>query len=142
VTAGNKVSKLRVLMAKPGLDAHWRGVIVVSRALRDAGIEVVYGGNMTADAIAEAAIQEDVQIVGLSLMAPGYMRLITDTLHALKERGGEEIPVVVGGIIPEEDVDRLKGMGVIEIFRPGTPLQEIVTFFRQWESKSERVRAG
>ncbi len=121
----------RVLMAKPGLDGHWRGIIVVSMALRDAGMEVVYGGNMTAAEIAEAAIQEDVDVVGLSILAPGHMRLISETLDALDSRGIRDIAVVVGGAIPEEDVAPLKRIGVLEVFRPGSDLADIVTFFRE-----------
>ena len=121
----------KVLMAKPGLDGHWRGIIVVSMALRDAGMEVVYGGNMTAAEIAEAAIQEDVDVVGLSILAPGHMRLISETLAALNDRGISDLPVVVGGAIPEEDVAPLKQLGVLEIFRPGSDLKEIVAFFRE-----------
>jgi methylmalonyl-CoA mutase C-terminal domain/subunit len=121
----------KVLMAKPGLDGHWRGIIVVSMALRDAGMEVVYGGNMTAAEIAEAAIQEDVDVVGLSILAPGHMRLISETLEALTLRGVRDIPVVVGGAIPEEDLAPLKRIGVLEIFRPGSDLADIVTFFRE-----------
>jgi len=121
----------KVLMAKPGLDGHWRGIVVVSMALRDAGMEVVYGGNMTPQEIAEAAIQEDVDIVGLSILAPGHMRLIGETLDALKRRGIDHIMVVAGGAIPEEDVSPLKEIGVAEIFRPGSALEDIVAFFRQ-----------
>lgn len=130
-------------MAKPGLDGHWRGIIVVSRALRDAGMEVVYGGNMAPSEIAETAVQEDVHVVGLSVMAPGYMRLISETLEALKERGGTDIRVVAGGIIPEEDVACLKDRGVLEIFRPGSALDDIVNFFtslRRALSKAESSR--
>lgn len=118
-------------MAKPGLDGHWRGIIVVSRALRDAGMEVVYGGNMTPQQIAETAVQEDVQVVGLSILAPGHMRLISETLQAMKQRGAGHILTVVGGTIPEEDVAPLKGMGVAEVFRPGSPLEDIVAFIRK-----------
>jgi methylmalonyl-CoA mutase C-terminal domain/subunit len=126
------MTDLRVLMAKPGMDGHWRGMVAVSRALRDAGVEVVYGGNMTPHEIAEAAVQEDVRVVGLSVMAPGYMRLISETLQALEAHGTGDISVVAGGIILDEDVERLKEMGVVEVFHPGTPLQDIVAFFRQW----------
>ncbi len=121
----------KVLMAKPGLDGHWRGIVVVSMALRDAGMEVVYGGNMTPQEIAEAAIQEDVDIVGLSILAPGHMRLIGETLDALRHRGIDHIMVVAGGAIPEEDVSPLREIGVAEIFRPGSALEDIVAFFRQ-----------
>ena len=125
----------KVLMAKPGLDGHWRGIVVVSMALRDAGMEVVYGGNMTPQEIAEAAIQEDVDIVGLSILAPGHMRLIGETLDALRRRGIDHIMVVAGGAIPEEDVQPLKELGVTEIFRPGSALEDIVAFFRQAASR-------
>lgn len=118
-------------MAKPGLDGHWRGILVVSMALRDAGMEVVYGGNMTPQEIAEAAAQEDVQFVGLSLLSPGHMRLISETLDALRERAMEHVMVVAGGTIPEEDVPRLKTLGVAKVFGPGSPLEDIVAFFRQ-----------
>jgi len=121
----------RVLMAKPGLDGHWRGIIVVSMALRDAGMEVVYGGNMTPAEIAEAATQEDVDVVGLSILAPGHLRLISETLDALNRRGIGDVPVVVGGAIPEEDVAPLKRSGVLEVFRPGSDLADIVAFFRE-----------
>jgi methylmalonyl-CoA mutase, C-terminal domain len=121
----------RVLMAKPGLDGHWRGIIVVSMALRDAGMEVVYGGNMTPAEIAEAATQEDVDVAGLSILAPGHLRLISETLDALNRRGIGDVPVVVGGAIPEEDVAPLKLSGVLEVFRPGSDLGDIVTFFRE-----------
>lgn len=118
-------------MAKPGLDGHWRGIVVVSRALRDAGMEVVYGGNMTPQQIAETAVQEDVQVVGLSILAPGHMRLISGTLQALRQRGVGHILTVVGGTIPEEDIAPLKEMGIAEVFRPGSPLEDIVAFIRK-----------
>jgi len=121
--------RLRVLMAKPGLDGHWRGMLVVSQALRDAGMEVVYGGNMTAAQVAATATQEDVDVVGLSLLAPGYMRLVGDTMRELSKWGKEGVPVVLGGAIFEDDVAALKEMGIKEVFRPGTPLDEIVRYF-------------
>ncbi len=132
----------KVLMAKPGLDGHWRGIIVVSMALRDAGMEVVYGGNMTPAEIAEAAIQEDVDIVGLSILAPGHMRLISETLDALSQRGMEHIRLVVGGAIPEEDVAPLTERGVAKVFRPGTALEDIVAFFRQLSVRSPAAAFG
>ncbi len=135
------MTDLRVLMAKPGMDGHWRGIVAVSRALRDAGVEVVYGGNMTPHEIAEAAVQEDVRMVGLSVMAPGYMRLISETLQALKARGSGDISVVAGGIILDEDIERLKEMGVVEVFRPGTSLQDIVAFFRRWAPQPRALKA-
>ena len=113
----------------------------MSRALRDAGMEVIYGGNMTPHDIAEADSAGDVQVVGLSVLAPGYMRLISETLNALRQRGVEDIPVVAGGIIPEEDIPQLKEMGVVEVFRPGTPLRDIVAFFQQWAPRPQALTA-
>jgi len=121
----------KVLMAKPGIDGHWVGIITVSRALRDAGIEVVYGGNMTPAEIAETALQEDVDVVGLSSLIPSYMTLVSDTFNELENRGLKDIPIVLGGTILAEDVPALKKMGVIEVFRPGSPLADIVKFFRE-----------
>lgn len=121
---------LRILMATPGLDGHWRGKIAVSTALRDAGMEVIYGGNMEPNDIAEVAIQEDVDVIGLSVLSAAHLRLIELTLQAMEEKGVKDIPVVTGGTIPEEDVPLLKEMGIIEVFRPGTPLEEIVSFFK------------
>lgn len=118
-------------MAKPGLDGHWRGIIVVSQALRDAGMEVIYGGNMTPAEIAEAAMQEDVDVVGLSILAPGYMKLVAETIEELKKRGKGDVLLLVGGTIFEEDIPTLKEMGVAEVFRPGTPLEDIVQFVRK-----------
>lgn len=121
---------LRILMVTPGLDGHWRGKITVSQALRDAGMEVVYGGNMAPREIAEAAVQEDVDIIGLSILSAAHLRLVELTLHALEGKGIKDIPVVVGGTIPEEDIPMLKEMGIIEVFRPGTPLRDITSFFQ------------
>jgi len=123
--------KTKVLMAKPGLDGHWRGIIVVSQALRDAGMEVVYGGNMTPVEIAEAAVQEDVDVVGLSILAPGYMKLVAETVEELKRRGKGDVLLLLGGTIFEEDIPALKEMGVAGVFRPGTPLEDIVKFVRE-----------
>ena len=127
----SEAQRIRVLMAKPGLDAHWRGIYTISMALRDAGIEVVYGGNQTPREIAESALQEDVDVVGLSILAPGHLRLISETLAALKEKGLEDRLILVGGIIPQEDIQPLKQQGVDEIFLPGTPLDTIVDYVKQ-----------
>jgi methylmalonyl-CoA mutase C-terminal domain/subunit len=120
--------KVRVLMAKPGLDGHDRGVRVVARALRDAGMEVVYTGlHQTPEQIVEAAIQEDVDVVGLSILSGAHMTLIPRVNELLKENGANDIMVIGGGTIPEEDVLALKEGGwAQELFTPGTPLENIV----------------
>ena len=123
---------LRVVMGKVGLDGHDRGVKVVARALRDAGFEVVYTGlRQTPEMIVEAAIQEDAQVIGLSLHSGAHMTLIPAVVEELKRRGAEDIMVFGGGIIPEEDIAELKRLGVAEIFPPGSPLQRIVDFLRE-----------
>ncbi len=122
--------KIRVLMAKPGVDGHWRGIITVSKALRDAGMEVIYLGNQTPEQIANVAAQEDVDVVGLSVLAAGHLRLITETVNSLKDQKVEDVLLVVGGIIPQIDIPDLKKEGVDEIFLPGTPLDTIVEYIR------------
>jgi methylmalonyl-CoA mutase C-terminal domain/subunit len=123
--------KIRVLVAKPGLDGHDRGAKVVARALRDAGFEVVYTGlHQTPDMIAAAAVQEDVDAVGLSIMSGAHNTLFPAVIDALKARGADDIVVFGGGIIPDEDVERLAGAGVKGVFGPGTPLQTIVEWVR------------
>ena len=112
---------IRVLVAKPGLDGHDRGAKVVARALRDAGMEVIYSGlRQTPQQIAAAAVQEDVDVVGLSILSGAHNVLVPEVLLALKERGGEGIAVVVGGIIPDKDIAPLKAKGVRDVFLPGT----------------------
>jgi len=122
---------VKILMAKPGLEGHWRGMIAVSSAFRDAGFEVIYGGNMRPPEIAETAVQEDVDIVGLSILSSNYMRLVSETIDQLKKRGKGDVMVLLGGIIYEEDFPALKEMGVAGIFVPGTPLKDIVDFVRE-----------
>lgn len=123
--------KIRVLMAIPGFDGHWKGAAVVSRGLKDAGMEVIYVGQQQPEQIAEAAIQEDVDIVGLSIYAAGHLRLITKVLNALREKGGGEIKVIVGGIIPQPDIPKLKELGVTGVFPPGSPISDIVRSIQQ-----------
>jgi methylmalonyl-CoA mutase C-terminal domain/subunit len=124
--------KIRVLIAKPGLDGHDRGAKVVARALRDAGFEVIYTGlRQTPEQIAEAALQEDVDVVGLSILSGAHMRLFPDILKLLKERGMKDVLVIAGGIIPEDDIEPLKKLGIKGIFGPGTPTGEIVEFVRK-----------
>lgn len=126
------MAKLRVLVAKPGLDGHDRGAKVVARALRDAGVEVIYTGlHQTPEQIVEAAIQEDVDAIGLSCLSGAHMTLFRTVMDILKEKGIDDIIVTCGGIIPDEDVTRLKEMGIAAVFGPGTPLQDIVDFHRK-----------
>jgi methylmalonyl-CoA mutase C-terminal domain/subunit len=123
--------KLRILVAKPGLDGHDRGAKVVARALRDAGYEVVYTGlHQTPEMIANAAVQEDVDAVGLSIMSGAHNTLFPAVMEALRAKGVDDIVVFGGGIIPESDKTRLEAAGVTGIFTPGTPLEGIITWVR------------
>jgi len=123
--------KTRILVAKPGLDGHDRGAKVVARALRDAGFEVVYTGlHQTPEMIASAAVQEDVDAVGLSIMSGAHNTLFPAVMDALKERGAGEIVVFGGGIVPDEDIKTLQAAGVKGVFTPGTSLKEIVEWVR------------
>lgn len=124
--------KIRVLMAKPGLDGHDRGVKVVSRALRDAGFEVIYTGlRQSPEQIVTAAIEEDVDAVGLSLLSGAHSYLFPRIVELLREKGADDIVVFGGGVIPEEDIPALKEAGVEAIFTPGTPTSETVDFLRR-----------
>jgi len=126
------MEKIRVLIAKPGLDGHDRGAMVVARALRDAGMEVIYTGlRQTPEMIAESALQEDVDAVGLSILSGAHMALVPRVLELLREQGQGDVAVLLGGIIPDEDVEPLKGMGVAAIFGPGTSTHEIVDVIQQ-----------
>lgn len=119
--------KIRVLMAKPGLDGHDRGAMVVARALRDSGMEVIYTGlRQTPEMVAESALQEDVDVVGLSILSGAHMALVPRVLDLLREQGQEQVAVLVGGIIPDDDVPRLLELGVTATFGPGTSTDEIV----------------
>lgn len=119
--------KIRVLIAKPGLDGHDRGAKVVARALRDAGMEVIYTGlRQTPEMIAEAALQEDVDIVGLSILSGAHMALVPRVLELLRVNGQENVGVFLGGIIPDEDVPRLLEMGVVGVYGPGTITETII----------------
>jgi methylmalonyl-CoA mutase C-terminal domain/subunit len=123
--------KVRILVAKPGLDGHDRGAKVVARALRDAGFEVIYTGlHQTPEMIASAAVQEDVDAVGLSIMSGAHNTLFPAVLLALKEKGADDVAVFGGGIIPEEDANRLRAAGVRGVFTPGTPLETIIQWVR------------
>ncbi len=131
--------KIRVLVGKPGLDGHDRGAKVVATAFRDAGFEVIYTGlHQTPEMIAEAAVQEDVDVVSLSILSGAHMTLFARVLELLKERGAGDVLVIGGGIIPEEDAARLKEMGVAAIFGPGTPTGEPIRFLKEHFEKTRQ----
>jgi len=134
------MSSIRVVIAKPGLDGHDRGAKVVARALRDAGVEVIYTGlHQTPEQIVAAAIQEDVDAIGLSVLSGAHMTLFTRVIELLKEQGAEEIVVFGGGIIPDADIAELKQMGVAKIFTPGATTTEIVDWVRSELGSAEPV---
>jgi methylmalonyl-CoA mutase C-terminal domain/subunit len=123
--------KIRVVIAKPGLDGHDRGAKIIARALRDAGMEVIYTGlHQTPEQIVETAIQEDADAVGISILSGAHMTLVPRILEGLKENGLDDVVVVVGGTIPKEDSEELKQQGVAEVFTPGAPTTEIVDFLK------------
>ena len=126
-----KDKKIKVLMAKPGLDGHWRGMSLVTQALRDAGMEVIFGGNMSTPEIAQTALQEDVDVVGLSILTGDLVALTETTIKELKKVGKRDVLVIMGGIIFEDDIPTLKKAGVDGIFTAGTPLAEIVEFVQK-----------
>jgi methylmalonyl-CoA mutase C-terminal domain/subunit len=124
--------QIRVLVAKPGLDGHDRGAKVIARALRDAGMEVIYTGlRQTPEMVVNAALQEDVQVIGLSILSGAHNAIVPRILDLLRGRGMEDVLVLVGGIIPDEDATELKRLGVAEIFQPGASLDSIVQFIRE-----------
>jgi methylmalonyl-CoA mutase, C-terminal domain len=127
-----RTTPIRVLVAKPGLDGHDRGAKVIARALRDAGMEVIYTGlRQTPEMIVNAALQEDVDCVGLSILSGAHNAIVPRITSMLKERGAEDILVVLGGTIPEQDIASLKAQGVAAIFGPGTPLEATVRFIQE-----------
>ena len=124
--------KIRVVVAKPGLDGHDRGAKIIARALRDAGMEVIYTGlHQTPEQIVETVIQEDANAVGLSILSGAHMTLVPRVAELLKEQGADDVVLVVGGTIPTDDVDELKKLGVSEVFTPGAPVQGIIDFIRE-----------
>ena len=132
---------IRVLIAKPGLDGHDRGAKVIARALRDAGMEVIYTGiRQTPEMIAEAALQEDVDVVGLSILSGAHLELLPLVMGGLKRRGMENVIVIGGGIIPEEDHPALRQMGIAGIFGPGAATQEIIDFIKESVAKKSQKR--
>lgn len=123
--------RIRVLVAKPGLDGHDRGAKVIARALRDAGMEVIYTGlRQTPEMIVNAALQEDVQVIGLSILSGAHNAIVPRVLELLRERDMTDVLLIVGGIIPDDDAGRLKQQGVAAVFQPGASLEQIVEFIR------------
>ncbi|MBW2048401.1 MAG: cobalamin B12-binding domain-containing protein [Deltaproteobacteria bacterium] len=120
--------KIRIVIARLGMDAHWRGSIVVARALRDAGMEVIYVGNQLPETIAETAVQEDADLVGLSTLSGNHMVLAPEVVRALRKRGMEGVSVILGGTIPPDHIPMLKKAGIAEVFGSGTPLKKIIDF--------------
>src|SRR5919108_2138644 len=132
MAAATSTRKIRVVVAKPGLDGHDRGAKIIARALRDAGMEVIYTGlHQTPEQIVETVIQEDAEAVGLSILSGAHMTLVPRVAELLKQQGAEEVVLVVGGTIPNDDVPELKKLGVAEVFTPGAPVQGIIDFIRE-----------
>ena len=135
-----KKGRIRVLLAKPGLDGHDRGAKVVARALRDAGMEVIYTGiRQTPEMIVEAAIQEDVDVVGLSILSGAHLELFPPIIDGLTKKGREDVLVIAGGIVPEDDIPTLQQMGVKAVFGPGTSTQDIIQFIQEEASRSSAL---
>lgn len=136
-------AKIRVLLAKPGLDGHDRGIKVIAAAFRDAGMEVIYTGlRQTPEMIVDAAIQEDVDAVGVSILSGAHMTLFPAILEELKKRNSSDILLFGGGIIPDDDKAELEKMGVAKIFTPGAPTEEAIKFLREAAQKRKAQRAG
>ena len=129
--ASTSTKKIRVVVAKPGLDGHDRGAKIIARALRDAGMEVIYTGlHQTPEQIVETVLQEDADAVGLSILSGAHMTLVPRVIDLLREQGADDVVVTVGGTIPADDVGELKSLGVAEVFTPGAPTDAIVAFIR------------
>ncbi len=134
----NPEPKIRVLVAKPGLDGHDRGAKVIARALRDAGMEVIYTGlRQTPEMIVTAAVQEDADVIGLSILSGAHNAIVPRVMELLRQQKAEDILVIVGGIIPDVDIESLKKAGVAAVFQPGTSMDEIVKFIR--ENKQQKA---
>ncbi|HEX2716693.1 MAG TPA: cobalamin B12-binding domain-containing protein [Gemmatimonadaceae bacterium] len=133
---------VRVLIAKPGLDGHDRGAKVVAAALRDAGMEVIYTGlHQTPEMIATAAVQEDVDVVGLSILSGAHMTLFPRVRDLLVEQGRDDVLITGGGIIPKEDIEALQSKGIGQLFGPGTPTSALVDYIKEWFAERERQEA-
>ena len=134
--------RLRVVVAKPGLDGHDRGAKIIARALRDAGMEVIYTGlHQTPEQIVETAVQEDADAVGISILSGAHMTLVPRILDLLRDEGAGDILVTVGGTVPREDIAELKQLGVAEVFTPGAPVDEIVRFLEETRSSARPARS-
>jgi methylmalonyl-CoA mutase, C-terminal domain len=132
--------RIRVLLAKPGLDGHDRGVKVIARALRDAGMEVIYTGlRQTPEMVVSAAVQEDVDAIGMSILSGAHMTLFPRVVELVREAGIDDVIIFGGGIIPDEDIPRLKELGVSEVFTPGTKMSDIVEFIRKNARRSTQL---
>jgi methylmalonyl-CoA mutase C-terminal domain/subunit len=133
---------IRVLIAKPGLDGHDRGAKVVAAALRDAGMEVIYTGlHQTPEMIATAAIQEDVDVVGLSILSGAHMTLFPRVLELLREQGRDDVLITGGGILPKEDIEALQKLGIGKLFGPGTATTDLIAYIKEWFVERERQEA-
>ena len=133
---------IRVLVAKPGLDGHDRGAKVVAAALRDAGMEVIYTGlHQTPEMIASAAVQEDVDVVGLSILSGAHTTLFPRVLDLLREQGREDVLLTGGGILPKEDIEELQRRGVGKLFGPGTPTTDLIAYIKEWFAERQRQEA-
>ena len=133
---------IRVLVAKPGLDGHDRGAQVVAAALRDAGMEVIYTGlHQTPEMIANAAVQEDVDVVGLSILSGAHMTLFPRVRALLREAGRDDVLITGGGIIPKEDMDELRRLGIGELFGPGTPTTDLADYIKKWFAERQQQEA-
>jgi methylmalonyl-CoA mutase C-terminal domain/subunit len=133
------MTPIRVLVAKPGLDGHDRGAKIIARALRDAGMEVIYTGlRQTPEMIVNAALQEDVQVIGLSILSGAHNAIVPRLMELLREKDMTDVKVLVGGIIPDEDAESLKQLGVAAVFQPGASLEGIVTFIRASVAESQK----
>jgi methylmalonyl-CoA mutase, C-terminal domain len=133
---------IRVLIAKPGLDGHDRGAKVVAAALRDAGMEVIYTGlHQTPEMIATAAVQEDADVVGLSILSGAHMTLFPRVLELLREQGRDDVLVTGGGILPKEDIEELQKLGIGKLFGPGTATTDLIDYFKEWFVERERLEA-
>ena len=131
MAAPSSTKKIRVVVAKPGLDGHDRGAKIIARALRDAGMEVIYTGlHQTPEQIVETVLQEDADAVGLSILSGAHMTLVPKVIELLKEQEAEDFVVTVGGTIPAQDIEELKQLGVAEVFTPGAPTQKIIDFIQ------------
>ena len=135
-----KEGKIRVLVAKPGLDGHDRGAKIVARALRDAGMEVIYTGiRQTPEMIVESAVQEDVDVIGLSILSGAHVELFPVIMEGLRKKGRDDVLVIAGGIIPEDDISTLQQMGIKAVFGPGTPTGDIINFVQK-ELAAQKIK--